>query len=70
MIDIKISEAPVSRIGEVDFSNLAFGKEFSDHMFIADYDGTEWKNFRIQPYGPIPLSPALSCITVRQFLKE
>ena len=70
MIDIKINEAPVSRISEVDFSNLAFGKEFSDNMFIADYDGIEWKNFRIQPYGPIPLSPALSCMHYGQAIFE
>ncbi len=70
MIDIKISEAPISRIGEVDFSNLAFGREFSDHMFIADYDGTEWKNFRIQPYCPIPLSPSLSCMHYGQAIFE
>ncbi len=70
MIDIKISKVSNSRHGEVDFSNLVFGKEFSDHMFIADYDGKEWKNFRIQPYGPIPLSPSLSCMHYGQAIFE
>lgn len=70
MIDISISKVQNTRIGEVDFSNLVFGKEFSDHMFIADFDGTEWKNFRIQPYGPIPLSPSLSCMHYGQAIFE
>jgi branched-chain amino acid aminotransferase len=39
MIDIKINKVEKSRIGSVDFKNLVFGKEFSDHMFIAEYDG-------------------------------
>jgi len=70
MIDIKISKVEYSRYGEVDFSNLVFGKEFSDHMFIADYDGENWRNFRIQPYGPIPLSPSLSCMHYGQAIFE
>ncbi|MFM9944331.1 MAG: branched-chain amino acid aminotransferase [Bacteroidia bacterium] len=70
MIDIKITKAATTRIGEVDFSNLVFGKEFSDHIFIADFDGVEWKNFRIQPYGPIPLSPSLSCMHYGQAIFE
>jgi len=70
MIDIKINKKPQSRFGEVDLSNLVFGKEFSDHMFIAEFDGKEWKNFRIQPYGPIPLSPSLSCMHYGQAIFE
>jgi branched-chain amino acid aminotransferase len=70
MIDIEINQVVTSRIAEVDFNNLVFGKEFSDHIFIADYDGNEWKNYRIQPYGPIPLSPSLSCMHYGQAIFE
>lgn len=70
MINIEIRKTAHSRIGEVDFNNLVFGKEFSDHMFIAEYDGTHWHNFRIQPYGPIPLSPSLSCMHYGQAIFE
>ncbi len=70
MLDIKINKAPTSRWNEVDFSNLTFGKEFSDHIFIADFDGESWKNIRIQPYGPIPLSPSLSCMHYGQAIFE
>lgn len=70
MIDIQINKVSQSRIKEVDFDNLVFGREFSDHMFIAEYNGSEWVNFRIQPYGPIPLSPSLSCMHYGQAIFE
>ena len=42
-----------------DMSNLPFGKYFSDHMFIMDYDeGKGWDDPRIVPYGPIELDPS------------
>ncbi|MEV2476556.1 branched-chain amino acid aminotransferase [Paenibacillus larvae] len=38
---------------------LGFGKFFTDHMFIMDYEaGTGWHNPRIVPYQPISLDPA------------
>ncbi len=70
MIDIRINKSRITRIDEVDMSNLVFGKEFSDHMFMADFDGTSWGNYRIQPYGPIPLSPSLSCMHYGQAIFE
>ncbi len=70
MIDIQINKVKQSRYQSVDFSNLVFGKEFSDHIFMADYDGKEWGNYRIQPYGPIPLSPSLSCMHYGQAIFE
>lgn len=38
---------------------LGFGKYFTDHMFIMDYDsGKGWHHPRIVPYQPILLDPA------------
>ncbi len=38
---------------------LGFGKVFSDHMFIMDWEyGSGWQNARIVPFGPISLHPA------------
>ncbi|THF84206.1 branched-chain amino acid aminotransferase [Cohnella fermenti] len=38
---------------------LGFGKYFTDHMFIANYDeGQGWHHPRIVPYQPISLDPA------------
>ena len=57
-MEIKItkSEAPKE---QVDPTKLAFGAEFTDHMFVMDYNPEEgWHNAQILPYGPIELSPA------------
>ncbi len=44
-------------------SELAFGKLFTDHMFLADWDEAKgWHAARILPYGPISLDPAASCL--------
>ena len=43
---------------------LAFGKVFTDHMFLMDYDeGKGWHDPRIVPYGPFTLDPAPACCT-------
>ncbi|RUS49030.1 branched-chain amino acid aminotransferase [Cohnella sp. AR92] len=40
-------------------SELGFGKYFTDHMFIMNYDeGQGWHHPRIVPYQPISLDPA------------
>ena len=45
-----------------DESKLGFGKIFTDHMFIMDWDrGRGWHDGRIVPFGPIPVtSPPLT----------
>ncbi|HEX5626317.1 MAG TPA: branched-chain amino acid aminotransferase [Saprospiraceae bacterium] len=55
---IKITRTQQSRISEVDFANIPFGKVFADHMFVADFDGKQWKNFEIRPLERIPFHPA------------
>ena len=40
-------------------SKLGFGKHFTDHMFIMDYEmGKGWHNARIVPFGYISVHPA------------
>lgn len=42
-----------------DLSTLVFGKTFTDHMFVMDYEeGKGWHDARIVPYGDMTLSPA------------
>jgi branched-chain amino acid aminotransferase len=69
-LDIKITKTKHSRLHETDFSNLQFGKTFSDHMFVADYADGEWKDFQIVPYGEISLSPAISALHYGQSFFE
>lgn len=55
---VKVTPTTKSRLSEVDFQNIPFGKIISDHMFVADYDGKQWVNPRIEPFGPMSMSPA------------
>ena len=59
-----------SRLSTVDFNNLPFGKVFSDHMLVADYEDGHWKSVRIVPYGPIELMPAISALHYGQAIFE
>ena len=42
-----------------DEASLGFGKVFTDHMFIMDYEmGKGWHNARIVPFGNLSIHPA------------
>ena len=50
-------ENPKPRIS--DENSLVFGKQFTDRMFVMEYEGDKgWHSARIQPYGPFSLDPA------------
>lgn len=73
MVDtIKISTTQVaeSRLRNLDLASLPFGKVYTDHMFMADYRDGEWKNFRIVPYGHMPISPATPALHYGQSIFE
>lgn len=68
--NISVQKRPVSRISEVDFGDLPFGKEVTDHMFIAEYKNGEWTDLRIVPYGNLQISPASPAIHYGQSIFE
>jgi len=59
-----------STIGSVDFDHIQFGRVFADHMFMATYDGAQWIDCKIAPYGPLTLSPATSALHYGQSIFE
>jgi branched-chain amino acid aminotransferase len=59
-----------STIDSVDFDHVQFGRVFADHMFVASFDGNEWGDFKIMPYGPLQLSPATSALHYGQAIFE
>ena len=67
---IETQRTSKSRLDQVDFSNLPFGKVFADHMFLADFKDGEWKNLRVVPYGYLPMSPATPAIHYGQSIFE
>lgn len=48
----------------------SFGGIRTNHMFVADYKGGEWKNPRIVPYGPFEIMPGANCLHYGQTLFE
>ena len=51
--------------------DLAFGKNFTDHMFLMDYTTDKgWHDPRIVPYGPIMMDPASTCFHYAQEIFE
>ena len=69
-MDIQVTKTAKSKIGEMDFSNLPFGKYFTDHMLEVDYANGEWKTVAIRPFQNLSLSPALAAIHYGQAIFE
>ena len=67
---MNIEQASSSRIDEVDFSNLQFGRIFGDHMFEAVFENGEWGEGVIKPYGTIEINPAMNVFHYGQAVFE
>jgi branched-chain amino acid aminotransferase len=68
--EIKICKAANSRLNEIDFKNLQFGKHFSDHMLICDYHDGQWHEPTIVPFANLSLSPATLALHYGQTVFE
>ena len=54
-----------------DQTALGFGKYYTDHMFLMDYDeGQGWHDGRIVPYGPLSIDPAACTLHYAQMTFE
>ena len=70
-MEIKITKTTTPKQKPADQSTLGFGKYYTDHMFIMNYDdGQGWHDARIVPYGPIELDPAAMCLHYGQEVFE
>jgi branched-chain amino acid aminotransferase len=67
---IKINQIVDSRISQVDFSNLPFGRVFSDHMLVMNFTDGEWQAPEIVPFESISMHPASSVIHYGQSIFE
>lgn len=64
-----------SKISEVDFDHLEFGKYVSDHMLVCDYDDSDkaaagWGPAQIVPYANLSLSPSTLALHYGQTVFE
>ena len=58
MQEIKIFKSEKLK-AKPDFNNLGFGKYFTDHMFVMEYNDKDgWHDARIVPFDYIPIHPA------------
>ncbi len=71
MLDIKFTENLEKKKKPEDESHLGFGKIFTDHMFLMDFDeGTGWHDARIVPYAPLELDPSTAVFHYAQEIFE
>jgi branched-chain amino acid aminotransferase len=53
-----------------DFSNLGFGKYFTDHMLLMEYKDGAWGEIEIRPFEPFAMSPASNVLHYAQGIFE
>jgi branched-chain amino acid aminotransferase len=72
---LDITPVTQSRIHEVDFEDLEFGRYTADHMFVCDYDAGHplrpgWQKPKILPFGDLALNPATLALHYGQTVFE
>ncbi|WP_347157951.1 branched-chain amino acid aminotransferase [Pontibacter chitinilyticus] len=70
ILSIPTKRTEHSRLAEVDFAKVEFGKTFADHMLVIDYKDGAWQTPQIQPYGNMSVSPATSALHYGQAIFE
>ena len=70
MIEIPVLKTTHSKIREVDFDQLEFGKYVSDHMLVCDYNNQDWQSPHILPFSDISLSPTTLALHYGQTVFE
>jgi len=68
--EIQVTRAVKSRIDDINFDNLPFGKFFSDHMLEVDYEEGMWKTPKIRPYQALYFEPSLVALHYGQAIFE
>ncbi len=69
-MNITITKSTTSRLSEVDFNNLPFGRIFSDHMFVCDYENGAWQDPQIIPFQDFSMHPASMVLHYGQAIFE
>ena len=67
---ISITRTTHSRLTEELRETSPFGTNYSDHMFVADWRDGQWRDARIEPFGPMSFSPAMTALHYGQSLFE
>ncbi|MBR2824633.1 MAG: branched-chain amino acid aminotransferase [Clostridia bacterium] len=71
MQEISVTRNPSPKQKPKDESALGFGRLFTDHMFLMNFEeGKGWINPRIVPYGPFDMDPASMVLHYGQAIFE
>ncbi|MDB0062474.1 branched-chain amino acid aminotransferase [Crocinitomicaceae bacterium] len=68
--EIKINKTSSTRINDVDWDNLPFGKVFSDHMLVMEYSDGQWHTPEISEFKNLSMHPASSVLHYGQTIFE
>ncbi|MBI1781412.1 MAG: branched-chain amino acid aminotransferase [Sphingobacteriales bacterium] len=68
--DFIVRKIRKSRVNEVDFTKLEFGKYVSDHMLVCDFYDGEWQTPQLVPFANLSLSPATLALHYGQSVFE
>ena len=71
-MEITVKQVPeAQRKPHIPDDQLVFGRQFTDHMFVMEYDaGKGWHSARIEPYGPFSLEPSALVLHYAQEIFE
>lgn len=71
MSNVQMTLSQQRKAKPAEESNLGFGKIFTDHMLLIDYDREQgWHDARVTPYGSLSLDPACSVLHYGQEIFE
>lgn len=70
MTGIKVTRTKHSKLKEVDFNHLEFGKYTSDHMLVADFYHGQWSEAQVVPFANLSMSPTALCLHYGQTVFE
>jgi len=65
-----IEKIQKSKLPKADFSNLVFGRMFTDHMLVADNIDGQWQTPKIMPYQALPYEPSAKVFHYGQAIFE
>ena len=55
---LEIQKITQSKLPTVNFDEVGFGRIFTDHMFVCDYENGAWQTPKIVPYAPLQMDPS------------
>jgi branched-chain amino acid aminotransferase len=68
--NLEVIKSKTTKIHDVDFDNLGFGKLYTDHMMVCDYKNGAWSIPKIMPFKPITLEPSAKIFHYGQSIFE